>query len=189
MLTTKLIAVNGDIQVWEFSMDAGTATSDKQLYNVPQGSVIVCEDTELVVGDQTYLQPYGLFFIHSVPEGKTPPSKPYLYSSGAHEVGVDSATGPGLVVYKTLSGPASAKLIAIGNDNQEVFGTVSLAAGTRVAVNASDLTGTGSDEKIKANAVFIVDQSTGTEQGPYIFTDSEIPVGVLTEEIRMPQSA
>ena len=142
----------------------------------------------MVVGDTTYLQPYGMFFLDSVPAGKAPPTKPYLFSSGAHPVAALSAVATNSVLVKTVKDSTVCQLIVISNGEPTVLGDVTIPSGTRVAVNASDFTNDPTNAHINKNSVILIDQDPTQPLGPYIFTDHEIPVDVIMPMEEPPKS-
>lgn len=191
MIVQKTIpAPSGAFQVYQCTVSPGTTTINKTLFTLQPGTVITCEESDILKGTGEFLRAFALFMIAQVPAGSPPlPPNTYYYSTGAHGVTPLAIVASGATsIYTVYTGPATppppyaCKLVSITSTGPVIIGAASIVGGTQIVANTSSVvpdTGGGASIKLNAGSIFLMNGGT---QGPYVFTDHDIPLNMLEDD-------
>ncbi|RPI65356.1 MAG: hypothetical protein EHM43_12825 [Ignavibacteriae bacterium] len=192
MIVQKTIpAPSGAFQVYQCTVSPGTTTINKTLFTLQPGTVITCEESDILKGTGEFLRAFALFLIAQVPAGSPPlPANTYFYSTGAHGVtpltNVTSGSTSNYAGYAAAAtpppSPYACKLVSVTGNGPVIIGTAGIVGGTQIVANTSSVvpdTGSGASYKLKGSSIFLMNGGT---QGPYVFTDHDIPLNMLEDE-------
>ncbi len=169
-----------NIAVFQFELGAGSSSGQPQPYALAAGTVIVCEETDVIHAETSYLRPFALFFIKHLPNNVPGPMWPNLYATTACNVGPNPVIQPQSSQPPTTKFVETCSLCVLDGSGPSTIGTVQLAPGAIVTVDHSRIT--SPPHRIKANSVFMVKFDPTHTEGPYIFTDHDIPLNILEDD-------
>lgn len=168
-------------EVFEFSMSPTGTAAHKQSYSLAPGTVIVCEESDVIQGvSDQYLQALGLFFVKNVPEETQAPTLPYLYSTATLHIGEPPAVHSQANLVHVTHHVATCSLCVLDPNGPATPAVVQLAKDAKIVAKVEDYD--PQTNSIKANTLFFVDRDATHTEGPYVFTEDAIPLNALEED-------
>lgn len=188
LVQNTIIAPSGPFEVYQ-CLTGPSGVISKTLVMLQPGTVVTCEDSDIITGSQQYLRAFALFVITQAPNGTPPPpANAYYYSTGAHTIvptpGMPSGFTSRYVVYAPTAPPPppyACSLVSISSTGPAIIGTALIPGGTQLVANNGSVMPDqreGSSFILKAGSIFLVNNGT---QGPYVFTDNDIPLNMLED--------
>lgn len=192
VVNMMITAPNGPFSVFKLSTSEAPTTVGKTPVTLQANTLIACEDSDIMYGTATYLRAFALFMIAKTPDG-SPSDGSYYYSTGNHVVAPaplqqsNPLTGTYTVINNT-----SCKLVMLSAQGAAITGSVTIQGSTSIVANVADVLvnteGGQTTYQLKEKAIFLVNSAPGGPQGPYAFTDNQIPLNVLEDDVEIPRT-